>query len=56
MKPGGVRYRVDPYKFHVSEDIYTSIVLHGDPERRWRSVMHPEVESKMLSPQDLLTG
>lgn len=44
-----------PYKFHVSEDIYTSIVLHGDPERRWRSVMHPEVESKMLSPQDLLT-
>ena len=25
-----------PYKFHVSEDIYTSIVLHGDPERRWR--------------------
>ncbi|KFB90360.1 cellulose synthase [Serratia grimesii] len=44
-----------PYKFHVSEDIYTSIVLHGDRERRWRSVMHPEVESKMLSPQDLLT-
>lgn len=44
-----------PYKFHVSEDIYTSILLHGDPERRWRSVMHPEVESKMLSPQDLLT-
>ncbi|OKB68358.1 cellulose synthase [Serratia marcescens] len=44
-----------PYKFHVSEDIYTSIVLHGDPERRWRSVMHPEVESRMLSPQDLLT-
>ena len=44
-----------PYKFHVSEDIYTSIVLHGDSGRRWRSVMHPGIESKMLSPQDLLT-
>jgi len=44
-----------PYKFHVSEDIYTSIVLHEDRGRRWKSVMHPEVESKMLSPQDLLT-
>ncbi len=44
-----------PYKFHVSEDIYTSIALHGDPERRWKSVLHPQVESKMLSPQDLLT-
>lgn len=44
-----------PYKFHVSEDIYTSIVLHGDSARRWRSVMHPRIESKMLSPQDMLT-
>jgi cellulose synthase (UDP-forming) len=44
-----------PYKFHVSEDIYTSIVLHNDVDRRWKSVMHPEVESKMLSPQDLLS-
>lgn len=44
-----------PYRFHVSEDIYTSIVLHSDSERNWKSVMHPEVESKMLSPQDLLT-
>lgn len=44
-----------PYKFHVSEDIYTSIVLHSDTERNWRSVQHPEVESKMLSPQDLQT-
>ncbi len=44
-----------PYKFHVSEDIYTSILLHGDAGRRWRSVMHPRVESKMLSPQDMLT-
>lgn len=46
---------VVPYKFHVSEDIYTSIVLHSYEERRWKSVFHPEVESKMLSPQDLLS-
>jgi cellulose synthase (UDP-forming) len=44
-----------PYKFHVSEDIYTSIVLHSDPDRRWRSVFHPRALTKMLSPQDLLT-
>lgn len=44
-----------PYKFHVSEDIYTSMVLHGDPTRNWKSVYHPWVESKMLSPQDLQT-
>ncbi|OZS44756.1 glycosyltransferase family 2 protein [Photobacterium sanguinicancri] len=44
-----------PYKFHVSEDIYTSIVLHSDTERTWRSIQHPQVESKMLSPQDLQT-
>ncbi len=44
-----------PYRFHVSEDIYTSIVLHSDQGRNWKSVMHPEVESKMLSPQDLLS-
>ena len=43
-----------PYKFHVSEDIYTSIVLHSDPARRWKSVYHPQVLSRMLSPQDLL--
>lgn len=42
-----------PYKFHVSEDIYTSIVLHGDPERPWKSVYHPGILSKMLSPQDM---
>lgn len=44
-----------PYKFHVSEDIYTSIILHSDRSRQWKSVLHPEVESKMLSPQDLLS-
>jgi cellulose synthase (UDP-forming) len=44
-----------PYRFHVSEDIYTSIVLHSDRERGWKSVQHPTYESKMLSPQDLLS-
>jgi cellulose synthase (UDP-forming) len=44
-----------PYKFHVSEDIYSSIVLHQDRHRRWKSVLHPDVETRMLSPQDLLT-
>jgi cellulose synthase (UDP-forming) len=39
----------------VSEDIYTSIVLHNDVDRRWKAVMHPGMESKMLSPQDLLS-
>lgn len=44
-----------PYKFHVSEDIYSTIVLHQDPTRNWKTVLHPDVESKMLSPQDLLS-
>jgi cellulose synthase (UDP-forming) len=44
-----------PYRFHVSEDIYTGMLLHADPEREWKSVYHPESLSKMLSPQDLLS-
>jgi cellulose synthase (UDP-forming) len=44
-----------PYKFHVSEDMFTSLVLHSDKDRNWKSVLHPPVECKMLSPQDLLT-
>ena len=44
-----------PYKFHVSEDIYSTIVLHQEKSRNWKTVLHPEVESKMLSPQDLLS-
>ncbi|MGD9894289.1 MAG: glycosyltransferase, partial [Dehalococcoidia bacterium] len=44
---------VTPYKFHVSEDIYTSLILHGDRVRPWRSVYHPGIHSKMLSPQDM---
>lgn len=42
-----------PYKFHVSEDMYTSLILHSDTEKNWKSVFHPQVESKMLSTQDL---
>lgn len=46
---------VVPYKFHVSEDFYTSIFLHSYNDRAWKSIYHPEIESKMLSPQDLLS-
>jgi len=46
---------VMPYRFHVSEDIYTSIILQSDSEKDWKSILHPQVESKMLSPQDLLS-
>lgn len=44
-----------PFKLHVSEDLYTSIVLHSDRDRDWKSVMHPEVLSRMISPTDLLS-
>lgn len=39
-----------PFDYHVSEDILTSIRLHGDRRHRWRSVYHPDVEARMLSP------
>lgn len=48
------RTELMPYRFHVSEDIYTSIIVHADPQRSWRSVHHPRVLTRMLSPQDLL--
>jgi cellulose synthase (UDP-forming) len=41
---------LEPYRFHVSEDIYTSILLHSDAERKWKSVYHPQAEARMLSP------
>ena len=44
-----------PFKLHVSEDIYTSIRLHQDRERGWKSVQHPVVVSRMMSPSDLLS-
>ncbi len=44
-----------PFKLHVSEDIYTSIRLHQDRDRGWKSVQHPVVVSQMMSPNDLLS-
>ena len=41
-----------PFKFHASEDIYTSMMLHADTEK-WESIQHPDVECKMLSTQDI---
>lgn len=41
-----------PFKFHASEDIYTSMMLHA---QGWESYEHPYVECKMLSPQDIDT-
>jgi cellulose synthase (UDP-forming) len=42
-----------PFKYHASEDIYTSIMLHADKAHRWQSVQHAGVECRMLSTQDL---
>jgi cellulose synthase (UDP-forming) len=41
------------FEHHISEDIYTSLLIHSAPGRNWKSVQHIYVESKMLSPQDL---
>lgn len=48
-----VKQELIPFKFHASEDIYTSIMLHADKENRWESVQHPDIECRMLSTQDL---
>ena len=42
-----------PFCYHVSEDILTSIRLHGASPWRWRSVYHPRIECRMLSPWSL---
>ena len=39
-----------PFVHHISEDIFTSIMLHSD-KHKWQSYQHPNVECKMLSPQ-----
>lgn len=41
-----------PFVHHISEDIFTSLMLHAD-ENKWESYQHPDVECKMLSPQTL---
>ncbi len=42
--------RLEPVGYHVSEDLLTSIYLHCGG---WKSVYHPHIEAKMLSPQSL---
>ncbi|MEE9389092.1 MAG: glycosyltransferase [Paracoccaceae bacterium] len=44
---GAQLVQIEPFKFHVSEDIFTSIQLHS---RGWHSVFHPDIEARMLSP------
>ena len=48
-----LKREITPFKFHASEDIYTSIMLHADKENKWESIQHPDIECKMLSTQDL---
>jgi len=48
-----LKQEIIPFKFHASEDIYTSMMLHADVENEWESIQHPDIECKMLSPQDL---
>jgi len=44
------RLLLQPFRFHVSEDIYTSILLQSDRKAGWKSVYHPTVLARMLSP------
>jgi cellulose synthase (UDP-forming) len=46
---------VEYISYHTSEDIYTSLLVHAHQPKKYKSVLHPEVESKMLSPLDLGT-
>jgi len=46
---------ITPYIYHLSEDIYTSMLLHADESHNWKSIYHPWIQSKMLSPQDILS-
>lgn len=44
---------LQPFCYHVSEDLMTSIKLHSDKCAGWLSVYHPQIESRMLSPWSL---
>ena len=46
---------VEYISYHTSEDIYTSLLVHAHKPKKYSSVLHPDVESKMLSPLDLGT-
>jgi cellulose synthase (UDP-forming) len=48
-----MKQTLTPFKYHASEDIYTSIMLHSDKENRWESIQHPDIECRMLSTQDI---
>ncbi|MGR3435811.1 MAG: glycosyltransferase family 2 protein, partial [Shimia sp.] len=43
----GLTRTPEPFRFHVSEDLFTSLDLHG--QGVWRSVYHPRIEAAMLS-------
>ena len=47
--PGTLRRMLElqPFRYHVSEDLLTSMEHHA---AGWRSVYHPRVEARMLSP------
>jgi cellulose synthase (UDP-forming) len=45
---------LSPFIHHISEDLYTSMVLQCS-SAGWHGVLHPQVECKLLSPQDLGT-
>lgn len=41
------RLDMQPFRYHVSEDIFTSLQQHT---KGWKSVYHPEILARMLSP------
>ena len=45
-----------PLQYHISEDFMISMIFHANKDKKWKSVYHPRVESKSLSPRDLLTS
>lgn len=47
-----IEKEIIPFKYHASEDIYTSLMLHAD-KKKWESIQHKEIECKMLSPLDI---
>jgi cellulose synthase (UDP-forming) len=42
-----------PLEFHISEDLFNSILIHSGGNNKWESSYHPRIECSMLSPQDL---
>ncbi len=44
-----------PYRHHVADDLHSTIMLHQDRARRWKSIMHPAIQSCMLAAPDFGT-